>query len=52
MRYTFLGPAGTFTEQALLNLAGADANRIPSTSVPAALERVASGEVDAANGSY
>lgn len=48
MRYTFLGPAGTFTEQALLNLAGADANRIPSTSVPAALERVASGEVDAA----
>ncbi|QRZ61730.1 prephenate dehydratase [Rothia sp. ZJ932] len=48
MRYTFLGPAGTFTEQALLSYTGADVPRVPAVSVPAALEMVANGEVDAA----
>ena len=49
MRYTYLGPAGTFTESALLSVPGADsAERIPATSVPNALERLALGEVDAA----
>lgn len=48
MHYTFLGPAGTFTEQALLSYAGPDAHRTPATSVAAALERVACAGVDAA----
>ena len=49
MRYTYLGPSGTFTESALLCVPGAaDAERIPATSVPDALARLTAGEVDAA----
>ncbi len=47
--YTFLGPEGTFTEAALLQVPGAaDATRIPCTNVNVALDRVRSGEADAA----
>ncbi|MEE1621420.1 prephenate dehydratase [Zafaria sp. J156] len=47
--YTYLGPAGTFTEAALLRIPGAaDAERVPSTSVNSALEKVRSGGVTAA----
>lgn len=49
MRYTFLGPSGTFTETALLAVPGADqAQREPAPSVPAALKLVRSGQADAA----
>ena len=49
MRYTYLGPSGTFTESALLSVPGVvGAERIPATSVPNALERLRSGDVDAA----
>ncbi|WP_346923684.1 prephenate dehydratase [Rothia sp. (in: high G+C Gram-positive bacteria)] len=49
MRYTYLGPSGTFTEAALLTVPGAlDAVRVPATSVPDALERLRNGEADAA----
>ncbi|GGJ27947.1 UNVERIFIED_ORG: prephenate dehydratase [Paenarthrobacter nicotinovorans] len=47
--YTFLGPEGTFTEAALLQVPGAaDAQRVPCTNVNTALERVRRGEADAA----
>ncbi|MDI2035128.1 prephenate dehydratase [Paenarthrobacter nitroguajacolicus] len=47
--YTFLGPEGTFTEAALLQVPGAaDARRIPCSNVNTALERVRLGEADAA----
>ncbi|ABM07728.1 MULTISPECIES: prephenate dehydratase [Micrococcaceae] len=47
--YTFLGPQGTFTEAALMQVPGAaDATRIPCTNVNTALERVRAGEADAA----
>ncbi|MCH6472225.1 prephenate dehydratase [Sinomonas terrae] len=49
MLYTFLGPAGTFTEAALLKVPGArEAERVPSASVPEALDLVRSGGADAA----
>jgi len=49
MVYTYLGPEGTFTEAALLQVPGAEeAVRIPSTSVTAALEMVRSGHANAA----
>ncbi|HEY3573391.1 MAG TPA: prephenate dehydratase [Arthrobacter sp.] len=47
--YTFLGPEGTFTEAALLQVPdAAEAVRIPSSNVNAALDRVREGSVDAA----
>lgn len=47
--YTFLGPAGTFTEAALMQVPGAeDAVRVPSSNVNTALDRVRDGSVDAA----
>ncbi|AJT42344.1 prephenate dehydratase [Psychromicrobium lacuslunae] len=47
--YTYLGPEGTFTEAALLQVPGAvQARRVPSSSAVAALAMVRSGEVDAA----
>ncbi|MFF1830014.1 prephenate dehydratase [Paenarthrobacter sp. NPDC058040] len=47
--YTFLGPEGTFTEAALMQVPGAaDATRVPCTNVNTALERVRAGEADAA----
>ncbi|RUQ20666.1 MULTISPECIES: prephenate dehydratase [Kocuria] len=49
MKYTYLGPEGTFSEAALLSVPeAAEAERIPSHSVPAALSKVRQGEVDAA----
>lgn len=48
-RFTFLGPAGTFTEAALLQVPGAaTAERIPSSNVNNALDKVRAGDVDAA----
>lgn len=47
--YTFLGPEGTFTEAALLQVPGAgEATRVPCTNVNTALERVRAGAADAA----
>ncbi|MUK01002.1 prephenate dehydratase [Vibrio cholerae] len=47
--YAYLGPEGTFTEAALLQVPGADAaRRVPASTVGAALEAVRSGGVDAA----
>lgn len=47
--YTFLGPEGTFTEAALLQVPGADAAiRIPASNVNAALDKVREGSADAA----
>ncbi|MHA7293238.1 prephenate dehydratase [Arthrobacter sp. HLT1-21] len=47
--YTFLGPEGTFTEAALLQVPGADvARRVPAPTVNAALDLVRDGSVDAA----
>ncbi|MFP3548029.1 prephenate dehydratase domain-containing protein, partial [Rhizobium sp. SIMBA_035] len=47
--YAFLGPEGTFTEAALLQVPGAaEATRIPCTNVNAALDLVRSGQADAA----
>jgi prephenate dehydratase len=54
IRWTFLGPSGTFTEQAVLELrdrltpAGDTVELIPAGSVPAALDAVRSGAADAA----
>lgn len=46
-RYVYLGPEGTFTEAALLQVPGAeDAERIPVGSVITALAQVRSGEAD------
>src|SRR4051812_16546802 len=49
-RYAYLGPEGTFTEQALRKAtAGGDgAELMPMASVDAALEAVRSGDADAA----
>lgn len=47
--YTYLGPEGTFTETALLQVAGAeDAERLPAGSVDSALELVRTGRATAA----
>ena len=49
LKYSFLGPSGTFTEAALLQVPGVhDAERVPAGSVLTALNMVESGEVDAA----
>ena len=49
MRYTYLGPEGTFTETALLKVPAAlVGERFASSSVPAALEAVRSGQAEAA----
>ncbi len=49
LRYAFLGPAGTFTEAALLSLPEAERiEGVPCPSVPAAFDAVRSGECDAA----
>ncbi len=47
--YTFLGPEGTFTEAALMQVPGAaEATRIPASNVNAALDMVRAGSADAA----
>ncbi|MFJ6944292.1 prephenate dehydratase [Streptomyces wuyuanensis] len=49
MRYTYLGPEGTFTEAALRTLPEAATRElVPMVSVPAALDAVRSGEAAAA----
>lgn len=49
LTYTFLGPEGTFTEAALLQVPGAaEATRIPASNVNTALDKVRAGEADAA----
>src|SRR5215471_21289853 len=48
-RFVYLGPEGTFSEQALLTLpAAAAGTRTPARSVPEALDAVRSGDADAA----
>ena len=48
-RFVFLGPEGTFTEQALRTIPAAERGiRTPARSVPEALEAVRSGDADAA----
>lgn len=48
-RFAYLGPEGTFTEQALRTLPdAAEGVRTPARSVPEALEAVRAGEADAA----
>ena len=47
LRYAYLGPAGTFTEQALRSLPGTDAARLqPCTTVTVALDSVREGDAD------
>jgi prephenate dehydratase len=47
--YAFLGPEGTFTEAALLQVPGAaHATRVPASNVNAALDKVREGSADAA----
>jgi prephenate dehydratase len=48
-RFTFLGPEGTFAEQALRTLPAAErGTRTPARSVPEALDAVRAGDADAA----
>src|SRR5438045_5291578 len=48
-RFVYLGPEGTFSEQALLTLpAAAKGTRTPARSVPEALDAVRAGAADAA----
>src|SRR5687767_5651693 len=48
-RYVYLGPEGTFAEQALRTLRlGQDASVVSARSVPEALDAVRAGEADAA----
>src|SRR5687768_4729031 len=48
-RFVYLGPEGTFTEQALRTIPAAEHGiRTPARSVPEALEAVRTGEADAA----
>ncbi len=48
-RYAYLGPAGTFTEQALRSVPGADgAERVPCATVTVALDAVRDGSADRA----
>lgn len=47
-RIAFLGPFGTFTEQAVWQVAPAGAELLPKTSAPQALAAVRSGEADRA----
>lgn len=48
LRISFLGPFGTFTEQAVWQVAPAGAVLVPATSAPQALEMVRAGKVDRA----
>src|SRR5688572_13593615 len=48
-RFVYLGPEGTFAEQALLTIAAAErGTRTPARSVPEALDAVRDGAADAA----
>ena len=46
MRYAFLGPAGTFSEEALLSLEIEDVVPVPCTSIPEVFATVERGEAD------
>ena len=46
MKIAFLGPFGTFTEQAVRQIAPADAELVPLTSPPLAMRAVREGEAD------
>ena len=48
LRIAFLGPFGTFTEQAVWQIAPAGAELIPAASAPQALEAVRNGVADRA----
>lgn len=49
MRYSYLGPSGTFTEAALLQMPGAESvESVPASSVLSALTMIERDEVDAA----
>ena len=49
LRYSYLGPSGTFTEAALLQMPGAEqAQRLPASSVLSALSMVEKGEAEGA----
>ncbi|MFY9677086.1 prephenate dehydratase [Glutamicibacter protophormiae] len=49
MKYAYLGPSGTFTESALLQVDGArESERVPAANVNVALSMVREGDVDAA----
>lgn len=45
-RYAFLGPKGTFTEEALLSVAAEDAEQIDCVSIPEVFEAVERGRAD------
>ncbi len=46
LRFSFLGPRGTFCNAAALQVADANANLIPAVDVPSALRMLRKGEVD------
>ena len=46
LRFSFLGPVGTFCNVATLQVAEDDAELVPAIDIPAALKKVRSGEVD------
>lgn len=46
MRFSYLGPRGTFTQAALATLEPDESAHVPAVDVPAALAMVRSGEVD------
>ena len=48
LRIAFLGPFGTFTEQAVRQVASPDAVLLPMTSAPQALAAVRNGQADRA----
>ena len=48
IKYAYLGPAGTFTEAALLKIAASDDQLIAYANVAAALDAVRKGECDKA----
>ena len=48
IKYAYLGPAGTFTEAALLKIAASDDQLIAYANVTAALDAVRKGEANKA----
>ena len=46
MRFSYLGPRGTFTQMALMQVSADESSHIPAVDVPAALRRVRQGDAD------
>lgn len=46
MRFSYLGPRGTFTQMALMQISSDETEHIPAIDVPAALRMVRKGETD------